>query len=485
MNPNSAKVIVEETNTCYYAWSMINEGFFSDTAKKRLGRTLKIGSMALESDSGKWFPEVDDWHKLAKFAIDKLDKHELQIEELILDHKKYGERVYKLCNQIEKKKINKASEKQIADWFKKLWKDFIIVNAYGFIPVICDFESFSISSDLIEILKKHKVKEEKVQEYMSILASSILKSQYFKEQKELLELCKKYKSVTKLGKEEEFNKHIKKWIWLNYGYQGPAWHREDFLERADNIFKEKLVAKQYKEHCNSLKDLLAHQNVLFKKLKLNKQEKHLFKAARIFMYCKSYRTEVRHRFHYISDMLFKELCKRKSVPISLFRYATREEILCIIANKKVNEKEIINRRKLMLEVTEKGKKRFIAQNKIEEFLNTVLIKEEEIKGNEIYGHAAYRGKAKGNVKIVHGMNDMYKVKEGDILISPSTTPDVLPAMKLAVAFVTDQGGVTSHAAIVAREMKKPCIVGTRLATKLFKDGDKVEVDANHGVVKKI
>ncbi len=64
-----------------------------------------------------------------------------------------------------------------------------------------------------------------------------------------------------------------------------------------------------------------------------------------------------------------------------------------------------------------------------------------------------------------------------------TRPDYLPAMKKASAFVTDEGGITCHAAIVAREMKKPCIVGTKIATKILKDGDEVEVDANAGMIR--
>ena len=64
-----------------------------------------------------------------------------------------------------------------------------------------------------------------------------------------------------------------------------------------------------------------------------------------------------------------------------------------------------------------------------------------------------------------------------------TSPDFLPAMKKSAAFITDEGGITCHAAIVAREMKKPCIVGTKVATKKLKDGDFVEVDADHGIVK--
>jgi len=75
------------------------------------------------------------------------------------------------------------------------------------------------------------------------------------------------------------------------------------------------------------------------------------------------------------------------------------------------------------------------------------------------------------------------MKEGDILVSISTQPDLLPAMKKAAAFITDQGGVTSHAAIVAREMNTPCVIATKNATKVLHDGDEVDVYADKGIVK--
>ena len=71
---------------------------------------------------------------------------------------------------------------------------------------------------------------------------------------------------------------------------------------------------------------------------------------------------------------------------------------------------------------------------------------------------------------------------GDVLVARVTMPDYLPAMIHAVAFVTDEGGITSHAAIVARELKKPCVVGTKNATTVLRDGDMVEVDANKGII---
>lgn len=104
---------------------------------------------------------------------------------------------------------------------------------------------------------------------------------------------------------------------------------------------------------------------------------------------------------------------------------------------------------------------------------------------ELKGNAACKGYAKGEVRIVMRVGDISKVQTGNVLVSSMTIPDFLPAMKKAAAFVTDEGGITCHAAIVAREMRKPCIIGTKHATQVLKDGDMVEVDADNGVVRKI
>ena len=79
---------------------------------------------------------------------------------------------------------------------------------------------------------------------------------------------------------------------------------------------------------------------------------------------------------------------------------------------------------------------------------------------------------------------MIGFKKGQILVSGKTNPNLIAAMKRAAAIVTDQGGLTSHAAIVSRELKIPCVVGTKIATEVLKNGDQVEVDANQGIVRK-
>lgn len=101
------------------------------------------------------------------------------------------------------------------------------------------------------------------------------------------------------------------------------------------------------------------------------------------------------------------------------------------------------------------------------------------------GTSAYPGKVRGKVRIIKNPGRERIFRRGEILVTGMTRPDFLPLMHKAAAFVTDTGGILSHAAISAREMEKPCVIGTRVATKVLKNGDRVEVDAIKGIVRKL
>ncbi len=103
--------------------------------------------------------------------------------------------------------------------------------------------------------------------------------------------------------------------------------------------------------------------------------------------------------------------------------------------------------------------------------------------NLIQGQTAYPGKVKGRVKIILNPRKVKNFNQGDILVTGMTRPEYLSLMKKSAGFITNEGGITCHAAILARELKKPCVIGTQVATKVLRDGMLVEVKANHGIVK--
>ncbi|MBI3120123.1 MAG: hypothetical protein HYZ08_00745 [Candidatus Kerfeldbacteria bacterium] len=107
------------------------------------------------------------------------------------------------------------------------------------------------------------------------------------------------------------------------------------------------------------------------------------------------------------------------------------------------------------------------------------------KTSELSGTIAYAGNVRGHARIVLNPSDVSDFQEGDILVSTMTRPEFLPLMKKAAGIVTDLGGLLCHAAIVARELRKPTIIGTENATKIFKDGDTIEIDSDRAQVRKI
>ncbi|MFH1400791.1 MAG: PEP-utilizing enzyme [Nanoarchaeota archaeon] len=101
----------------------------------------------------------------------------------------------------------------------------------------------------------------------------------------------------------------------------------------------------------------------------------------------------------------------------------------------------------------------------------------------VRGQVAFPGRVSGRVVLLTQGKPVSG--SGFVLVAPSTHPQMMEVMARSCAIVTDEGGVLSHASIAARELRIPCIIGTKNATRTFKDGDLVEVDADKGVVRKI
>lgn len=111
-----------------------------------------------------------------------------------------------------------------------------------------------------------------------------------------------------------------------------------------------------------------------------------------------------------------------------------------------------------------------------------IFKEKPESQTTLKGQVAMQGKVSGRARVIKKKSEIPTLLDGEILVTAMTVPDYLPAMKKAAGFVTDEGGITCHAAIVARELGKPCVIGTKFATQLIQTGDLLEVDAERGIV---
>ena len=282
----------------------------------------------------------------------------------------------------------------------------------------------------------------------------------------------------------------KKFGWLPVFVYGEVWGPEHYQKELSGLFKkskwilEKELDRlnQYSRERNT--DIIQ----VIKKYGINKKDLQLFID---FSLAVGVRNEAEYFVGYAGQFLvplYKEIAKRLYLSVDQLRMLFEKEIVAAL-KKEIDITKILDKKKGFIGF---GFNKNISKRidfspeetkSLFEFLEKKIKNIQENSSGK--GLCASPGKAKGKVRIVPRPEDNNKVKEGDIMITYSTTTDYLPAMKRAGAIVTEVGGQTCHAAVVSREFGIPCLVAVTDAMKKYKDGDVVEVDAERGFVRKI
>lgn len=191
--------------------------------------------------------------------------------------------------------------------------------------------------------------------------------------------------------------------------------------------------------------------------------------------------------NYFLDKFLKEIVKRTDWKFSELLWCWGSELLDILRDKRINKKEILKRSKYYAFFSKKGELIKINKKELVEKLVDIYLKVNIKDTKELKGLAVSKGRGgiiRGQVKIISNpFAEDKRMLKGDILVATMTSPDFIIVMRKAKAVITDYGSMVSHAAIVSRELKIPCIVGTKIATRVLKDGQMIEVDANKGVIR--
>lgn len=439
----------------------------------KLGKVLNIEypPMFCEywNNSNRWANDIEAANKNAKKLLLRIKKDDKFVEEIINKFYSSGQNLSKISSEIKKLTLNKYSSKRLAELFKTFIRLYLDALIYGWLPIGC--EGFTAEfSDLLKgfLSKKLKGNEELVNRYFIYLTTPKKKSKRQQAEKMIIDFLKRKKPQKNIN--EFIKRYLEKYQWLNYNYQGPVLTKKDVLAQIKEIKNRKEKKEKTRFDINFIKN-----DILYSRL---------FSIAREFMYMKNKRQETLFYSHFCLDKLLSEISERLRMTLKKIKSMTVEEIKLGLEKNKVNRKKIRSRSKHSIFVFVKDKVEIIVgEEKIKNFLNKYLIKEKVEKVYQIKGQVAYMGKIRGIVKVINSIEKMGKMRKDNVLVSSKTNPNFMIAIKKASAIVTDYGGITCHAAIVSRELKKPCIIGTKIATKVLKDGMMVEVDANRGVVK--
>ena len=373
-----------------------------------------------------------------------------------------GRKVRRFCDNFEKIELKKLSD----------------VGLYSL--YLEAFRTYQRHTDGVAVIRNsnRKLQEELLgfcngnSEYVSELMATSEKSFMLKEREELMEISK----AQKAEQESLLKDHAEKWNWISCGYADEKKRViEDFrkelmeiTEKGENI--ERIEKKREEE--------AKEREKLIEKLKPPEEVRRLIEFASTCTYFKDFIRGNLNRLQCVTRKIFAEIGNRIGGDWKKVAELTPEEI----KKELIEKKKIPEREELVLCSDSKGIHLLLGDDAEKKKRELQQLFQKEVR--EIKGLGASRGKAKGKVLILTNIEKLGNEK-GFVLVSPMTTPDLVPAMRKAVAIVTDEGGLTCHAAIVSRELGIPCIVGTKIATKLLKDGEEVEIDADRGIVKKL
>lgn len=459
---------------------------------KRIGvKSFKPPFMFERKTTASYFyVNLSIYNLVAKEIVEKTIEDLTWFEKLTNEAVSNSFELRKYCKKTRSINLAKLSEAQLIKLLDDGYEKCASSHVYALVQAI-DITKFGWTNALQNILRKRKpgASEKEVKSAFATLTTPVEKSLGRRESEELMNLATQIKANKNLLKAFDaqveklesnlidFPQFLKKvdeitdeFGFLTYGVSGPGNTRKEYLMILHSLLKDKLIfpPEQSIDYAR-----------VEKQFGLSDFEKKFFELIRKDVWYKGFRKECMSEWWLCEDKIFLELGRRKFLSLNQMRMILPGEYGNFPSVKELND-----RAKHFVAAVVANKTLFFSASKADEFMEKqrlVFPKIDDV--SELNGDCACSGLVRGTVKIINSPSDMKKMIKGDVLVSCATTPDLMNAMAIAGAIVTDMGGITCHASIVSRELGIPCVIGTNIATKVLRDGDLVEVNANHGRVK--
>jgi len=497
------KIIAKDFNSPFfrnYIWSTSPYRFPGMFGIPRAKMGIVSRNNAIE-----YIAEIDSWVESHEALKSKALANKDFVNQLIDDTNTWGES-FNLWS--ERQILNEDLSVKNPDELLALLKEFeekqSTLYSYGITLPILDFLGYAYIERNLEEILKHKLNDSKLEaEYKNVFTQPIHNSFAQDQEEDLLKLVSEFYSDS--WKDDILNStfsqiesahplfcqklklHTNKYSWVYYVYAGPAFTEKDFLGFIiDYLKKGTNPLEKLKELEEKKKKAELLREGYSKELELNEFEEMILRVAGKMVWAKPRRKDYQSRSYFHLEKLHREIAKRLKISLSQVRNTNADFLQNGFRVGSVDVEVLNDIGRFNICVPQEEGVEVLRGQKAQEFYIHEIEKEpeEDMKGlKEIKGTVSFAGKVRGIVRVINTQQDMHKMKDGDILVSVATTPSVVPTMRMAAAIVTDEGGLTCHAAIISRELGITCIVGTKIATKVLKDGDTVEVDAEKGIVR--
>ncbi len=395
-----------------------------------------------------------------------------------------------LIEKISSENFSSKSNKELIELFAQAKKALGFVLAMDF---WCWYTEYFFTPRLEKIVSEKLSDKSKASETIIKLTTPFFPSKTLEEEESLVELTK-FVLQKKINPENfnendfpeftlKLNTHLKNFCWIPVLVNNNPLTKKDVLNEIKNKTKENL--KEYKGMDSKLEKIKSEFNSALNELNLEEKELKFVKDMNTTAF---FRSESNFLLSYFSFKLipfYSEMAKRIGLTYAKMKNLTDEEVEKYLAKNEKVAKQLLDERTEFCYVLEEGKYFIETGENALKIKSIVEASHSETKEKILKGTAASAGTAFGFAKVLKDSSEISKVKKGDILIAPATSVDFVPAMKKASAIITEFGGITSHAAIVSRELGIPCIVGVKNITKILKDGEQVKVNASNGTVERV
>lgn len=462
------------------------------------------------NDHGDWFIPMDDIKRITAEMIERAKTDPKLSTDMIKQWDSDEKLFYDICSKIKKIDISKLTDKELFSLYREFSEKAILRCTSSSI-----IDGFALGSDeiiagMILKLLKEKCLDNNYPEIFSKLTAPIDPS-FINEAEvsllrialniedannglkkfiithlveESLEEIKRYKLIYAL-----LEKHEKEYFWSKNNYvHANILDKKHFMKEIKEIFETNFnIAAEIKKITETPSINKEVKKRLIERLQVSPHLKNLLKISEDFTKWQDDRKKATYWYIHYGSILIEEIGKRKGLTLHEMKYITPTEVMLLEKNLVSSEyKEEIRQRIKECAFADYNQEYVCVTGKeLEELKKAIIETEDYSKIKEFKGLCASPGHAKGRVKIIKSATEVDKVEKGDILVAIMTRPDYIAGMKKAAAIVTEEGGVTCHAAIVSRELKIPCVIGTKIATKALKDGMIIEVDATNGIVRKV
>jgi len=467
----------------YLVMAPVIDFFFDCWPKYELGNKIKKYFTYFKGDYSEMWYSRREFDAQAEFLANKMIKDPFWAINIVDKVENYSKNFFRTAKKFKILPFAKmTNEKMVSEWKKVLHWHFLSHAIGSSVSWHADADKERVTKFIMAMVKKQMRLRNFQESLSSVFAVLTTPRRPGFNQLEELEFLK-------IKNKKDLVKHWRRWEWLPYCYKGPGYDLKYFSDR----YKE---LKKCGKSCDilllELRGKILHvrheQKRLLNRLKFNRYQLALINLAQKMVFIKDFRKGALYHGFYCYEPFLKEVAKRLKMNLNQIRAMGDKEIAKYLLVNKGPDKRELNARNHELVVFYDGKKSLLfSGEKANKFFKSIPKEQQpvSVEVRELQGTCASPGSAKGKVKIVEVPKDMNKMEVGDILVSETTYPSLVPAMKKAAAIVTNAGGLTCHAAIVSRELGIPCVVGTKIANKVLKDGDMVEVNANEGKVVKL